>query len=117
MLDLHRLRALHAVVTTGTVKDAATQLGYTPSAISQHIKTLERETGTVLLEPAGRRVRPTAAGNLLADRAQGRRTRHLAPGLVRHRRRRAHPPRPRNGQGHAPAPGNQRAGRRTRRRT
>ena len=71
MLDLHRLRALHAVVTTGTVKDAAAQLGYTPSAISQHIKTLERETGTVLLEPAGRRVRPTAAGNLLADRAQG----------------------------------------------
>jgi len=71
MLDLHRLRALHAVVTTGTVKDAAAQLGYTPSAISQHIKTLERETGTVLLEPAGRRVRPTAAGNLLAGRAQG----------------------------------------------
>src|SRR5262249_12408113 len=55
MLDLHRLRALHAVVTTGTVKDAAAQLGYTPSAISQHIKTLERETGTVLLEPVGRR--------------------------------------------------------------
>jgi DNA-binding transcriptional LysR family regulator len=71
MLDLHRLRALHAVVTTGTVKDAAAQLGYTPSAISQHIKTLERETGIVLLEPAGRRVRPTAAGSMLADRAQG----------------------------------------------
>jgi DNA-binding transcriptional LysR family regulator len=59
------------VVTTGTVKDAAAQLGYTPSAISQHIKTLERETDAVLLEPAGRRVRPTAAGNLLAERAQG----------------------------------------------
>jgi DNA-binding transcriptional LysR family regulator len=71
MLDVHRLRALHAVVATGSVKDAAAQLGYTPSAISQHIKTLERETGTVLLEPAGRRVRPTAAGNLLARHTQG----------------------------------------------
>lgn len=71
MLDVHRLRVLHAVVTTGSVKDAAAQLGYTPSAVSQHIKTLERETGTVLLEPAGRRVRPTAAGNLLAGHTQG----------------------------------------------
>ena len=70
MLDVNRLRALHAVVTTGTVKDAAVQLGYTPSAVSQHIKTLERETGTVLLEAAGRRVRPTAAGTLLATHAQ-----------------------------------------------
>jgi DNA-binding transcriptional LysR family regulator len=71
MLDVHRLRALHAVVTTGSVTDAAAQLGYTPSAVSQHVKALERETGTVLLEPAGRRVRPTAAGNLLAGHAQG----------------------------------------------
>ena len=71
MLDLRRLRVLHAVVTTGSVKDAAAQLGYTSSAVSQHIKTLERETDTVLLEPAGRRVRPTAAGNLLAGHTQG----------------------------------------------
>jgi DNA-binding transcriptional LysR family regulator len=69
MLDLRRLQALHAVVTTGSVKDAATRLGYTPSAVSQHITTLERETRTVLLEPAGRGVRPTAAGQLLADHA------------------------------------------------
>lgn len=57
MLDLRRLQALHAVVTTGSVKDAAARLGYTPSAVSQHITTLERETRTVLLEPAGRGVR------------------------------------------------------------
>jgi DNA-binding transcriptional LysR family regulator len=44
-------------------------LGYTPSAISQHITTLEAETKTVLLEPAGRGVRPTAAGRLLAEHA------------------------------------------------
>ena len=69
MLDLRRLQALHAVVATGSVKDAAARLGYTPSAISQHITTLERETRTVLLEPAGRGVRPTPAGRLLADHA------------------------------------------------
>jgi DNA-binding transcriptional LysR family regulator len=69
VLDLRRLQALHAVVVTGSVKDAAAQLGYTPSAISQHITALERETRTVLLEPAGRGVRPTQAGQLLAGHA------------------------------------------------
>jgi DNA-binding transcriptional LysR family regulator len=66
---MRRLQALHAVVTTGSVKDAAALLGYTPSAISQHLTTLETETKTVLLEPAGRGVRPTAAGLMLADHA------------------------------------------------
>jgi DNA-binding transcriptional LysR family regulator len=69
VLDLRRLQALHAVVATGSVKDAAARLGYTPSAVSQHISALERETRTVLLEPAGRGIRPTAAGQLLATHA------------------------------------------------
>jgi DNA-binding transcriptional LysR family regulator len=69
VLDLRRLQALHAVVDTGSVKDAAARLGYTPSAVSQHISALERQTRTVLLEPAGRGVRPTAAGQLLASHA------------------------------------------------
>jgi len=69
VLDLRRLQALHAVVATGSVKGAAAQLGYTPSAISQHITALERDTRTVLLEPAGRGVRPTQAGRLLASHA------------------------------------------------
>jgi DNA-binding transcriptional LysR family regulator len=67
VLDLRRLRVLRAVVRTGSVRAAAGQLGYTPSAISQHVSTLERETGTVLLERAGRGVRPTDAARLLAD--------------------------------------------------
>jgi DNA-binding transcriptional LysR family regulator len=66
---MRRLQALHAVVDSGSVKDAAARLGYTPSAVSQHVTMLERETGTVLLEPAGRGVRPTAAGQLLARHA------------------------------------------------
>jgi DNA-binding transcriptional LysR family regulator len=59
------------VVDAGSVKDAAARLGYTPSAVSQHITALERETRTVLLEPAGRGIRPTAAGRLLAGHAAG----------------------------------------------
>ena len=70
MLDPRRLQALHAVATTGSVKEAATQLGYSSSAISQQITALERETGSVLLEPAGRGVRPTPAGELLAQHAE-----------------------------------------------
>lgn len=71
VLDLRHLRALHAVVTAGSVRAAATQLGYTPSAVSQHVAALERQTASVLLEPAGRGVRATAAGLLLAQHAAG----------------------------------------------
>ena len=67
MLDLRRLRVLRAVVRTGSLRRAGDALGYTPSAISQHVSALERETGTVLLEKAGRGVRPTDAARLLAD--------------------------------------------------
>lgn len=70
MLDPRRLQALHAVATTGSVKEAAAQLGYTSSAISQQIAALERETSSVLLEPEGRGVRPTPAGELLARHAE-----------------------------------------------
>ncbi|GGZ73749.1 LysR family transcriptional regulator [Streptomyces bluensis] len=59
MLDLQRLRALHAVSVHGTVGAAAAALGYTPSAVSQQIAKLERETRTVLLERQGRGVRLT----------------------------------------------------------
>ncbi|MCX5037710.1 LysR family transcriptional regulator [Streptomyces coelicoflavus] len=74
MLDLQRLRALHAVSVHGTVGAAAAALGFTPSAVSQQIAKLERETRTVLLEREGRGVRLTdearqlvvTAGELLA---------------------------------------------------
>ncbi|MDA0179775.1 LysR substrate-binding domain-containing protein [Solirubrobacter phytolaccae] len=70
MLDPRRLQALHAVATTGSVKEAAAALGYSSSAISQQISALERETSSVLLEPAGRGVRPTPAGELLSQHAE-----------------------------------------------
>ncbi|MFI8187366.1 LysR family transcriptional regulator [Streptomyces sp. NPDC085946] len=70
MLDLQRLRALHAVSVHGTVGAAAAALGYTPSAVSQQIAKLERETRTVLLERAGRGVRLTEEARQLAATAQ-----------------------------------------------
>ncbi|GAA1195541.1 DNA-binding transcriptional LysR family regulator [Kitasatospora gansuensis] len=70
MMDLGRLRALHAVAVHGSVGGAAAALGFTPSAISQQIAKLERETRTVLLERQGRGVALTDAARALADTAQ-----------------------------------------------
>ena len=70
MLDLQRLRALHAVSVYGTVGAAATALGYTSSAVSQQIAKLERETRTVLLEREGRGVRLTDEARQLVAVAQ-----------------------------------------------
>src|SRR5690606_31688682 len=71
MLDVHRLRVFRSVVASGSVQAAAAALGYTPSAVSQHVAALQRETGLTLLERAGRGVRPTASGLALAAQADG----------------------------------------------
>jgi DNA-binding transcriptional LysR family regulator len=68
-VDLRRLTALRTVVETGSVAAAATKLGYTPSAISQSIASLQREKGVVLFERVGRGVRPTHAAVVLAETA------------------------------------------------
>ncbi|WP_158881109.1 LysR family transcriptional regulator [Amycolatopsis anabasis] len=70
MLDVRRLQVLRAVITSGSITAAARNLGYTPSAISQQLSTLEREAGVELLERVGRGVRPTPAGTLLSEHAE-----------------------------------------------
>ncbi|MEW2032906.1 LysR family transcriptional regulator [Streptomyces roseifaciens] len=70
MLDLARLRALHAVSVHGSVSAAAVALGYTPSAVSQAVTKLERETRTTLLERRGRGVALTDEGRHLAATAR-----------------------------------------------
>jgi len=67
--DLHRLRLLRELQERGTLAAVAESLGYTPSAVSQQLAVLEREAGTPLLEKAGRGVRLTDAGRLLAEHA------------------------------------------------
>ncbi|MFD9005595.1 LysR family transcriptional regulator [Streptomyces sp. NPDC059582] len=69
MLDVRRMQVLRAVVSSGSVTAAAAILGYTPSAVSQQVATLEKEAGAELLERVGRGVRPTAAGLLLTEYA------------------------------------------------
>ncbi|WP_186526115.1 LysR family transcriptional regulator [Leekyejoonella antrihumi] len=66
MLDTNRLRVFRAVVASGSVGAAATHLGYTPSAISQQIAALQRETGLTLFEKSGRGITATATGRVLA---------------------------------------------------
>jgi DNA-binding transcriptional LysR family regulator len=66
MIDVQRLRVFRAVVASGSVQAAADHLGYTPSAVSQQISALQRETGLVLFEKAGRGIAPTATAKVLA---------------------------------------------------
>jgi molybdate transport repressor ModE-like protein len=63
---LERLHVLHAVATTGSVTSAARSLHVTSSAVSQQLARLEREVGQRLVEKAGRGVRLTQAGVVLA---------------------------------------------------
>jgi DNA-binding transcriptional LysR family regulator len=70
MLDLNRLKALHAVSVYGSVGAAADALMVPPSAVSQQLAKLERETGATLLERNGRGVRLTDAAGLLAEHAE-----------------------------------------------
>jgi DNA-binding transcriptional LysR family regulator len=70
MLDLRRLRLLHELHRRGTVGAVAEALSYSPSTVSQQLKVLEREAGTALFEPAGRRVRLTDAALVLTAHAE-----------------------------------------------
>jgi len=69
MLDVRRLRVLHAVSEYGTVTAAAAALGYTAPAVSQQIAALERETGVRLTERAGRGIELTPAADILVAHA------------------------------------------------
>ena len=67
MIDLAALSSLRAVDTHGSVVAAADALGYTPSAVSQQVKRLEKQTGVPLLERVGRGVMLTDHGRHLVD--------------------------------------------------
>lgn len=61
---------LRELADHGTVAAVADVLSMTPSAVSQQLKTLQREAGLPLIEPAGRRVRLTDAGRVLVGHAE-----------------------------------------------
>ncbi len=60
-IPIEQLRALSAIIETGTFDAAARRLGVTPSAVSQRVRALETTTGRVLLLRS-KPVRPTEAG-------------------------------------------------------
>ena len=67
MIDLAALASLRAVSDHGSVVAAADVLGFTPSAVSQQVKRLERQAGVPLLERVGRGVMLTRHGRHLVD--------------------------------------------------
>jgi len=69
MLDVTRLRVLVAVERYGSVTAAARALNYAQPSVSHHLARLEAETGTKLIQRAGRGIALTDAGRLLAERA------------------------------------------------
>lgn len=70
MIDLDALVSLRAVATAGSVVRAAETLGFTPSAVSQQVKRLERQTGVPLLERVGRGVMLTGHGRHLVEQGE-----------------------------------------------
>src|SRR3954467_12498175 len=68
-MDPRRLRLLLELSRRGSMRAVGDELGYTTSTVSQQLAVLAREAGTPLIEPAGRMVRLTPAGQRLADHA------------------------------------------------
>jgi DNA-binding transcriptional LysR family regulator len=65
MIDVRRLRVLHAVSAYGSVTAAAAALGYSAPAVSQQLAALEREVDMRLTERAGRGLELTPAAHIL----------------------------------------------------
>jgi DNA-binding transcriptional LysR family regulator len=66
-MDPHLLRTYVTVARLASFSEAARELGYTQSAVSQHIAALEQDLGAPLL--TRRPVAPTAAGDRLLEHA------------------------------------------------
>ncbi|MEC3918510.1 LysR family transcriptional regulator [Nocardia sp. CDC160] len=67
--SLTALRVFREVAERGTLTAAAVALGYTQSAVSRQIASLERAAGTPLMERRHDGVRLTPAGRIVARRA------------------------------------------------
>ena len=71
MLDLKLLTTFREVALRRSFSDAATVLGYTQPAVSQHVARLEAVVGVRLLDRDARGVHPTPAGRAAAHPGGG----------------------------------------------
>ncbi len=69
MLNPVHLRTLHIVLRTGSFADAARELGYSSSAVSQQITALERKINMRLFERDGQGVRATPTAHFIGERS------------------------------------------------
>lgn len=69
MLDLRRLEMLQRFSVLGSITATAAELGYSASAISQQLTTLEREAGVALIERTAHSAALTDAGRDLVAHA------------------------------------------------
>ncbi|CAM4014645.1 LysR family transcriptional regulator [Janibacter anophelis] len=70
MVDAHRLRIFLSVMASGSVNAAAGHLGISPSAVSQQVSALQKETGLTLFTRHGRGIEPTPAAHTLAAESE-----------------------------------------------
>ncbi len=91
-MDTRRLQLLLALSRLGSMRAVADTHHLTTSTVSQQIAALAKETGAQLIEPEGRRVRLTPAGQRLAE--------HVVTILAGRQRT----PRPRPGRRASPQP-------------
>jgi DNA-binding transcriptional LysR family regulator len=70
MLDVRRLELIHRFALLGTLAAVADSMHLTAPAVSQQLASLQRETRTVLVEKAGRRLCLTPVGRRLAEHAE-----------------------------------------------
>lgn len=68
-MDPRHLDLLRELADRGTVTAVAAATHRTPSAVSQQLRSAEREAGVPLVEPLGRGLRLTRAGRVLAEGA------------------------------------------------
>lgn len=69
MINVQRLRLLRELSFLGTISAVADSMGLTRPAVSQQLSQLEKDTGLVLVERAGRTVRLTGAGIRLVEQS------------------------------------------------
>src|SRR5690349_11376018 len=69
VVDPRRLKLLLELSRLGSMREVAEAMHVSTSTVSQQIAALAREAGTPLIEPIGRRVRLTPAGQRLAGHA------------------------------------------------